>query len=128
MSVISKRTKSKTAMKTARAAAKRPQLLLTGTKVAVPTAKAGLKASKPLLKRRARDRAEQFDRASRTLGEALSVYAPKAAYDLGLAEPPKPKRTARRVAAGMVIGASAMYFLEPGHGKEHREKVAQLLS
>jgi hypothetical protein len=38
------------------------------------------------------------------------------------------KRTAPKVAAGAVLGASAMYFLEPEHGKEHREKVAQLVS
>ena len=136
MSVISKRAKAKTGFKAAKAAGKRPRLLLsgakiallTGTKLARPAGKAGLKASKPLLKRRARQRVEQLDRASRTLGEALAVYAPRVAYDLGLAEPPKPKRTAPRVAAGVAIGASAMYLLEPGHGKEHRDKVAQLVS
>jgi hypothetical protein len=128
MSLISKGTKGKPAIKTAKAVARRPQRLLTGAKIAVPAGKAGLRASTPALRRRARQRAKQLDRASRTLGEALAVYAPKAAYDLGLAEPPKAKRTAPRVAAGVVIGASAMYFLEPEHGKEHREKVAQLVS
>ncbi len=127
MSVISKTTKGKAAAKGAKAVAKRPQHLLAGTKIAVPAGKAGLKASKPLLKRRARQRVDQLDRASRTLGEALAVYAPRAAYDLGLAEPPKPKRTAPRVLVGVVIGAGAMYFLEPAHGREHREKVAQLV-
>jgi hypothetical protein len=127
MSVISNKTKGKAGFKVAKATAKRPQVLLSGTKIALPAGKAGLKASKPLLKRRARQRVDQLDKASRTLGEALAVYAPRAAYDLGLAEPPKPKRTAPRVVAGAVIGASAMYFLEPGHGKEHREKVGQLV-
>ncbi|HLY51215.1 MAG TPA: hypothetical protein VKR21_18630 [Solirubrobacteraceae bacterium] len=55
------------------------------------------------------------------------MHAPRAAYDLGLAEPPKPKRTAPRLVAGVVIAASAVYFLEPEHGKEHREKVTQLV-
>lgn len=128
MSVFSKKTKSKAGLKVAKATAKRPQLLLTGTKIAVPAAKTGLKASKPLLKRQGRQRVEQLDRASRSLGTALTVSAPKAAYDLGLAKPPKPKRTTPRVVVGVVIGASAMYFLEPGHGKAHREKVAQLVS
>ncbi|MGE5617393.1 MAG: hypothetical protein ACM3UX_00500 [Candidatus Woesearchaeota archaeon] len=127
MSVISKKTKGKAGVKAAKAAAKRPQLLLNGTKIARPASKAGLKASKPVLKRRARRRAAQLDRASRSLGEALAVYAPRAAYDLGLAEPPKPRRTAPRLVAGAVIGASAVYFLEPEHGKEHRQKVAQLV-
>ena len=136
MSVISKRTKVKAGFKGATAAAKRPRLLLTGAKIALltgrniapPAAKAGSRVGKPFLKRRARRRVEQLDRASRTLGEALAVYAPRLAYDLGLAEPPKPKRTAPRLAAGVAIGASAMYLLEPGHGKEHRDKVAQLVS
>lgn len=128
MALISRTTKTKAGLKAAKGAAKRPQLLITGTKVAVPAGKAGLKASKPLLKRRARQRVDQLDRASRTLGTALAVYAPRAAYELGLARPPRPKRTTPRIAAGIVIGASAMYFLEPGHGKEHRDRVAQLVT
>jgi hypothetical protein len=128
MSVISPKTKGKAGVKAVKAAAKRPQLLWAGTRIAMPAGKAGLKASKPLVKRRARRRVERLDQASRRLGEALSVYAPRAAYDLGLADPPKPKRTTPRVAAGAVLGAGAMYFLEPGEGKKHREKVAQLVS
>jgi hypothetical protein len=128
MTVVSKRTKGKAGISAVKAAAKRPGLLLSGTKIAVPVGKASVKASRPLLKRRARQRVDQLDKASRTLGEALAVRAPRAAYDLGLAEPPKPKRTTPRVIAGVAIGASAMYLLEPEHGKEHREKVAQLVS
>ncbi len=128
MSVISRKTKGKAGIKATKTAAKNPQLLLSGTKIAIPAGKAGLKASKPLMKRSARQRVEQLDRASRRVGEALTVYGPKVAYDLGLAERPKPKRTAPRVAAGVVIGASAMYLLEPGNGKEHRKQVAQLIS
>lgn len=133
--MLSKKTKGKAGFKVAKAAAKRPQLVLAGTKLALPLGRAGLKASKPLakaskpmIKRRARQRAQQIDRASRILGETLAVTAPRAAYELGLAEPPKPKRMAPGVAAGIVIGAGAMYFLEPDHGSEHREKVAQLVS
>jgi hypothetical protein len=88
---MSKNTKAKAGVKAAKAAAKRPDLLMN------------------------------------TIGEALAVHAPRAAYDLGLAEPPKSKRTMPRLVAGAVIGASAMYFLEPEHGKEHRDKVAQLV-
>ena len=135
MSVIGTWTKGKAGIKVAKAAGKRPRIMLAPVKFAVPAGKAGIKSSKPLLKmskpllkRRARRRVEQLDRASRMLGEALAVSAPRAAYELGLAEPPKPKHTAPRVAAGIVIGAGAMYFLEPGHGSEHREKVAQLVS
>ncbi|HET8976957.1 MAG TPA: hypothetical protein VFN87_02300 [Solirubrobacteraceae bacterium] len=85
--------------------------------------KAGFKVAKAAAKR-----PQQIVRASRILGETLAVTAPRAAYELGLAEPSKPKRTGPGVAAGIVIGAGAMYFLEPEHGSEHREKVAQLVS
>ena len=97
-------------------------------KAVAPLSKVTLKAGSPLVKRRVRRRAEQLGDAARVIGETLVTYGPPAAYELGLAEPPKPKRTAPRVAAGIVIGASAVYFLEPEHGREHREKVAQLVS
>jgi hypothetical protein len=90
MSLISKRTKGKAGLKAVKAAAKRPRLLLTGTKFAVPAA--------------------------------------KAAYALGLIEPPKPKRTAPRIAAGAVLGAGAVYLLDPEQGKQHRRRVAQLVT
>jgi len=112
MSVISTKTKGKTGLKAATTALKHPQALLAGTKMAKPASKAGWKASKPVLKRKARRSVEQLDRASRTLGETLAVRAPQAAYELGLAEPPKPKRTVPRVAIGVAIGAVAMYFIE----------------
>lgn len=153
MSVISTRTKGKAGIKAAKAAAKRPKLVLKGTKAAgktwaktlkigakrpklmlkgakaaVPAGKAGVKAGKPVIKRRARQRVDQIDRAARTVGEVLVVYGPWAAYEFGLVEPPKQKRTAPRVITGVVVGATAMYFLEPGQGQEHRQKVAQFVS
>jgi hypothetical protein len=141
MAVISTTTKGKAGVKGAKALAKRPQLLANGAKAAVPAGrfalkarkpalkvgKPALKAGKPVLKRKARKRADQIEDAARRFGEALAVYGPQAAYELGLAEPPKPKRTAPRVVAGIVIGASAMYFLEPGQGSERRKKVVELV-
>jgi gas vesicle protein len=32
------------------------------------------------------------------------------------------------VAAGVVIGASAVYFLEPENGREHRERLVKLVA
>jgi hypothetical protein len=126
MSLISNKTKGKAGLKASKTAAKHPRMVAKGSKLALPVGKAGMKAGKPLAKRRVKQRAEQLDRASRTVGEVLAVYAPQVAYEFGLAQPPKPKRMAPRILVGVVIGATAMYFLEPGHGKEHREKVAQL--
>jgi hypothetical protein len=127
VSALSTTTKSKVGLKGAKAVAKRPRLLTASTRAVKPAAKIGLNASKPVVKRRMRQRGEQVLEATRTLGEVLTVYGPQAAYELGLAEPPKPKRTAPRVAAGMVIGAGAMYFLEPEQGRKHRQKVIELV-
>jgi hypothetical protein len=127
MSVLSTTTKGTIGLKAAKTAVKNPQILRFTAKAAWPPALLGLKAAKPVAKRRLRKRAAQLGDAARAVGETLVVYGPPVAYELGLAEPPKSKRTAPRVAAGAVIGATAMYFLEPEHGHEHREKVAQLV-
>jgi gas vesicle protein len=127
MALISTTTKSKAGLASAKALAKRPQLLVNGAKAAAPAARIGFKVSRPMLKSKARKRADQLEQTARKVGEALAVYGPQTAYELGLAEPPKPKRTAPRVAAGVIIGASAVYFLEPGQGGEHRRKVAELV-
>lgn len=128
MGVLSTTTKAKAGIKTAKTAAKHPGILGLGAQAAAPAAKLGFKAAKPLASRRVQKRAQQIGNTARAVGETLVTYGPQAAYELGLLEPPKPKRTAPRVAAGIVIGASAMYFLEPEHGSEHRKKVAQLVA
>jgi hypothetical protein len=101
------------------AVAKGPRLLVAGTQAVRPVSNLGLKASKPFVNRRARNRVEQLREAAqqlgegaRTAGEVLAVYGPMAAYTLGLAEPPKTKRTGPWIAAGIVIGASAVYFVD----------------
>lgn len=128
MSIINTTTKSKAAAKTAKAIAKRPRQLTNGVQVALPAAKLGVKVRAPLVKRRARRRADRLGKAARRVGEVVVEYGPTAAYELGLVQAPKEKRTAPRVAAGVVIGASAVYFLEPEQGPERRRKVAQLVS
>lgn len=127
MAVLEPKTKAKPGGKATKTALEHPRLIVRGTKAALPAAKLGVKASRPLLRRRARRRTADLADATRSVTEALAVYAAQAAYALGLAEPPKPKRTAPRLAAGVVVGAAAVYFLEPKHGREHRERVAQLI-
>jgi hypothetical protein len=46
---------------------------------------------------------------------------------LGLLEHPKPKRTTPRVAAGVVLGATAVYFLDPHSGAQHRRQLQDLV-
>jgi hypothetical protein len=98
-------------------------------KAVMPAAKAKAGYRKALAKRRARRRVASVGETARTVSDVLLIQAPEAAQELGLIEKPAPKRTAPRVAAGVVIGASAMYLLEPGEpGRQHREKMMALVS
>jgi hypothetical protein len=128
MTVLSTTTKAKLGAKSAKGVAKNPGILRVSGKAASPIAKLGVKAGKPFAKRRARQNAQKVGDAVRTVATTLAVYGPEAARELGLVDAPKPKRTAPRVAAGVVIGAGAMYLLEPEHGREHREQLAKLVS
>lgn len=111
-------------MKAAKGVAKNPKILRTGAKAAPPAAKLGWNLAKPRMKRRTRRKAE---RLGDLLGTTLATYGPQAAQQLGLAEPPKKKRTAPRVALGIVIGATAVYFFEPERGAARREQVVKLV-
>lgn len=87
--------------------------------------KLGFKATKPLAKRRARQRAEGLAQAARSAKETAVIYGPRVAYALGLIEVLKRRPTTPFFVAGVVIGASAMYFLDAGRGRERRRRVAQ---
>jgi hypothetical protein len=126
--LLSTTTKAKLGAKGIRSAATNPGLLRAGAKGAAPMARWTGKVGMLVAKRRARKRIERLGEATMNLGQLLVTYGPQAAANLGLVEQPKPKRTAPRLAAGAVLGASAVYFLEPEHGKEHREKVLQKVS
>jgi len=126
MSVISRSTKAAAGVKLAKAAAKRPGLTLATAKAARPAGRLALKAGAPFALRRVARRLD-LEKTARRVGELLAVEAPNVAYQLGLAEPPRAKRTAPRVAAGVLVGAGAVYFMEPAHGREHREKLAGLI-
>jgi hypothetical protein len=124
MAVLSTPSKGKLGVKAAKTAVKHPAR--TG-KALKPAAKIGIRVSKPLVKRRARNRARGAGEAARTVGETLRTYGVPAAYQLGLIELPKQKRTAPRVAVGVLLGAVAVYFLDPQQGSERRQKVAQMM-
>jgi hypothetical protein len=122
MAALSTSTKAKAGTKAAKTAVKNPGLVKVTGKSAKPVAKLGLKGGKPVAKRRVKNRFETIGGALRSAADELVTYGPSAAQELGLVETPKPKRTAPRVLAGVVIGAGAMYAVE------HREKVANLVS
>ena len=128
MAVLSNTTKGKAGLKAAGAAVTHPAMTRLAAKAGAPAAKGGFSVGKVLAKRKARRRVEYLGKAARVLGETIAVYGPEAAQLMGWAEPPKPKRGAPRVLVGILIGATAMYFLEPGEGKERRQKALSLVS
>lgn len=147
MAVMSTTTKGRIGLKLAGQGARHPKAVLLGgratKRAAGPLARLGLTVGAPIARRRARRRARDLGHTAQSVahgaqsvaetalavGEALVTRGPLAAQRLGLAEAPKPKRTAPRVVAGAALGASAVYFLEPGGpGKEHRQRALELVS
>jgi hypothetical protein len=129
MAVLSNSTKGKVGLKAAGAAIKNPAATRFVAKASAPAAKGGLRLGKTVGKRKANRRLEDVGKTARTVGQTIATYGPEAAQLLGWVEPPKPKRTAPRVLVGVVIGAAAMYLLEPSDaGKERRSKARALVS
>ena len=143
MAILTNGTKSTLAGKTAKGLVKYPAARRATVKAARPSAKLVFKVGKPVVKRRAKQQLERIGEAAERFGEivtavgtvatevgtVLATYGPDAARQLGLLEPPpRPKRTAPRVAVGVVIGGVAVYFLDPDLGPERRKRVAALVS
>jgi hypothetical protein len=76
-----------------------------------PAVKLGWRIGEFVVRRRARVRIERFREVGKTAASIAVIYGPIAAEVLGLVEPPKPKRRAPAFAAGVVIGAGAMYVV-----------------
>jgi hypothetical protein len=129
MAVLSNTTKGKVGLKAAGAAVKNPAATRLVAKAGAPVAKGGVRVGKTVAKRKANRRIEDVGKTARTVGETIATYGPEAAQLFGWVEPPKRKRTAPRVLVGVVIGAAAMFLLEPSAaGKERRAKVRELVS
>jgi hypothetical protein len=114
--MLSRRTKSKLARKAAKELAAHPTLR-----------HATVAAAKPVAKRKLRRSRRRALAAARGAGTTLAEYAPPAAEALGLVEPRKQPKTAWRLILGIVIGAGAMYLLEPDKGAARRQALLALL-
>jgi hypothetical protein len=68
---------------------------------------------------------ERFGESARAVGEALLVCSAVIAQGLGLVERSKPRPALPLLATGAVIGASAVYFFEPGRSAKARIWAAQ---
>lgn len=107
---------SKAKTKVAKKAATNPKLTWAVFKRSLPVVRFGFKLSKPVVKRKARERVEPALIVVRNVGPLVAEYGPPLAEQFGLIEKPKPKRTAPRVLVGVVIGAGAMYVLSQRSG------------
>jgi hypothetical protein len=76
-----------------------------------PAVKLGWRIGEFVVRRRARGRIERFRGVGKTAASFAVIYGPMAAEVLGFVEPPKPKRRVPAFAAGVVIGAGAMYVV-----------------
>jgi hypothetical protein len=94
------KTKAKVGAKTAKTVVKHPSL-----------GKMAFRVGKPVAQHKVRRRVQRIGTTARALGEWVVVVGPVAAEALGLVPPPKRTHTAGRVILGVVIGATAMYYL-----------------
>ena len=74
-------------------------------------AKLGWRVGRVVVRRKARARIERLGATGRTVASFAVIYGPMAAEVFGLVEAPKPKRRAPAFAAGVLIGAGAMYVV-----------------
>jgi hypothetical protein len=99
------------------AMARHPTLRRATVKAGTPPAKLGWRIGKVVVRRKVRAQVDRVGAAGRTAGAFVVVYGPMAAEVFGLVETPKPRRRAPVFAAGLVIGAAAVYAL----GRNNRD-------
>lgn len=112
---LKRRTKVRLAKTAAKGLAEHPTMRQAATSVAVPVAKRKVRAKG----RQARKYAKQAPDYADSLVQA--------GQQMGLVTTPAQKRTAPRVATGVVIGAAVMYFLEPTEGAARRASLVALV-
>lgn len=126
MTALRTTTKARLGVKAAAAAVTHPRATSRGGRLVARVART---VGPPLARRRARNRAAELGDTMRSVGRTIVTYVPPLAREISYAvEPPPRPRTAPRVAAGFVLGAGAMYFLEPDQGAAHRASVRELVA
>jgi hypothetical protein len=119
MSVLSTKTKARIGVKTTKQAAKHPKLALRGARGTKPVVRAAVN----LRAHQARDQAAAVVDAVRSVGQTVFDAGRQAAK----AQAPR-KRTAPRVVVGIVVGAGAMYVLDPASGDQRRRSLIGLIA
>jgi hypothetical protein len=100
-------TKTRVGAKGAVVVARHPTL----RRAAAPSAKIGWRVGKVVAKRKVRAQAERVGAAAQTVGALVAVYGPMAVEVFGPVEAPKRRRRVPVFAAGVAIGAGAVYVL-----------------
>jgi len=91
--------------------ARHPTLRRATVRAATPPAKLGWRVGKVVAKRKIRAQAERVGATVETVGALVAIYGPMAVEVFGRVEAPKPKRRAPAFAAGVAVGAGAIYVL-----------------
>jgi hypothetical protein len=107
----SKTAKLRMGAKGAGAMARHPTLRRATVRAGTPPAKLGWRVGKVVVRRKGRAQIERLSATCRTVASLAVIYGPMAAEVFGLVEVHKPKRRAPAFAAGVVIGAGALYVL-----------------
>jgi hypothetical protein len=114
-----KKTKAGLGVEAAKGIITDPDIRSAAAEAAPPVARLSLNVGKRLARRRTRKQLEQIGETINSLAGLLATYGPMVAQQLGAVEPPRQKRTAPRVATGVVIGATTMYVLKPKLPQRH---------
>jgi hypothetical protein len=123
MSGLRTKTKARVGIMTVKQGAKHPKLVLRGAKGAKPVVRSAVN----MRARQARHQAVVVLDAGRSIGQTVFELGREAAQSAARARVPR-KRTAPRVAFGIAVGATVMYFLDPASGDRRRHNVLGLIS
>jgi hypothetical protein len=128
--MFSKKTKASVGVETARGLIEDPEIRQAAAQVATGSSRLGFSVTKRMARRKTRRRLKRYRDVAQAVGPVLAQYGPQAAQTLGLVEQPEPPKPRRKpaVAAGVLIGAGTVYFLEPGAGRGHREQLVRAVA
>jgi len=93
------------------AMARSPKLRRVTFRAGKRPAKLAWRVRKIVIRRKARAQIRRLSATGRNVVLFASIYGPMAAEAFGLVEAPKPRRRAPAFAAGVVVGAGALYVL-----------------
>jgi hypothetical protein len=139
--MLSRKSKAKAGITTARAIIEDPTIRSAAADVAQPVARLSLGITKRVARRRARRRIDRLDAVVHHLAETISAttelvqtYGPSVVESLGslglveVRQPTQRRSTTPKLVGGALIGAGAMFLLEPVHGREHRRQLQRLVA